>query len=75
MTPPTIRDAVPADIAAITAIYRPERNQIDVEIARKRAAGDATGDDLWLSVIVYNVDQKTIKKSVLALAKKAASRL
>ena len=58
-----------------TAIYRPERNQIDVEIARKRAAGDATGDDLWLSVIVYNVDQKMIKKSVLALAKKAASRL
>lgn len=24
MTPPTIRDAVPVDIAAITAIYRPE---------------------------------------------------
>jgi hypothetical protein len=51
-----------------TAIYRPERNQVEVEIARK-------GATVWLSVIVYNVAEKTIKKSVLALAKQAAARL
>lgn len=57
------------------AIYRPERNQVDVEIVRQRAAGDVTGDDLWLSVTAYNVGERTIKQSVLALAKRAAARL
>ena len=57
------------------AIYRPERNQVDVEIARKGPTGDATDDDLWLSVILYHVEGKSIKKSVLALAKKAVARL
>ena len=54
------------------AMYRPEANEVDVEIARK----GATGDDLWLAVIVHNVsDKKATKKWALALAKKAAARL
>ncbi len=75
LKPSLIADGEPVeDVQGIgqAAMYRPERNEVDVEIARK----GATGDDLWLSVTVHNVgDKKTTKKWALALAKKAAERL
>jgi hypothetical protein len=52
------------------AMYRPQSNEVDVEISRE------TGDALWLSVIVHNVDdQAKTKKLALELAKRAAGRL
>jgi hypothetical protein len=54
------------------ALYRPESNQADVEIARPAAAAGP----VWLSVVLYNVsDRKATKKAVLALARKAEGRL
>jgi hypothetical protein len=56
----------------VAAMYRPQSNEVDVEIARK----GAEGDDLWLSVVVHNVDDKAkTKKFAVELAKLGTGRL
>jgi hypothetical protein len=66
-------DEVPGIGAA--AMYRPQSNEVDVEIAHNGLTG-GMGGDLWLSISVHNVDKPAETKRVaIELAKRAAGRL